>query len=70
MDAEVVTQLMVSKQLLSEETVMVASSDYQKNYLILEQLTLMDVQSLVTFSELLLTKDSQDHIGKILAYGT
>ena len=70
MDAEVVTQLMVSKQLLSEETVMVASSDYQKNYLILEQLTLMDVQSLVTFNELLLTNDSQDHIGKVLAYGT
>ena len=70
MDAEVVTQLMVSRQLLSKETVMVASSDYQKSYLILEQLTLMDVQSLVSFSELLLTNDSQDHIGKVLAYGT
>ena len=69
MDAEVVTQLMVSQQLLSEDIVMATSSDYQKNCLILEQLTLMDVQSLVSFAEMLLTSDSQNHIGKILSDG-
>ena len=69
MDAEVITQLMVSQQLLSEDIVMAASSDYQKNRLILEQLTLMNVQSLVSFTELLLTNDSHYHIGKMLTDG-
>ena len=69
MDAEVVTQLMVSQQLLSEDIVMAASSDYQKNCLILEQVTLMNVQSLESFAELLLTSDSQNHIGKMLING-
>ena len=69
MDAEVVTQLMVSQQLLSDNTVSAASSDYQKNCRILEQLTLMKVQSLVSFTELLLTSDSQNHIGKMLTDG-
>ena len=69
MDAKVVTQLMVSQQLLSEDTVMAASSDYQKNYLILEQVTLMNVQSLVSFTELLVTTDSQKHIGEHLIQG-
>ena len=69
MDAEVVTPLMVSKQLLSEDIVMAASSDYQKNYLILEQVTLMNVQSLVSFAEMLKLSDSQIHIGKCLSDG-
>ena len=69
MDAEVVTQLMVSQQLLSEDIVMAASSDYQKNCLILQQVTLMNVQSLESFAELLLTSGSQDHIGKMLING-
>ena len=69
MDAEVVTQLMVSQQLLSEDIVMAASSDYQTTCLILEQLTLMNVQSLVCFAELLLMNDSQTHIGKMLTDG-
>ena len=69
MDAEVVTQLMVSQQLLSEDIVMAASSDYQKNCLILEQVILMNVESLGSFAELLLTSDSQNHIGKILTNG-
>ena len=69
MDAEVVTQLMVSKQLLSENIVMAASSNYQKNCLILEQVTLIDVQSLVSFAELLLMSDSQKHIGEHLIQG-
>ena len=70
MDAEVVTQLMVSKQLLSENIVMAASSDYQKNCLILEQLTLMDVQSLVSFAKLLQTSNSSKYIGAILIQGS
>ena len=69
MDAEVVIQLMVSQQLLSEDIVMAASSDYQRKCLILEQVTLMKVQSLVSFAELLLTSDSQNHIGKMLIDG-
>ena len=70
MDAEVVTQLMVSKQLLTEDIVMAASSDYQKNYLILEQVTLMNVESLVSFAEMLRISDSQNHIGEVLSDGT
>ena len=69
MDAEVVTQLMVSQQLLNEDTFMAASSDYQKNCLILQQVTLMNIQSLESFAELLLTSDSQNHIGKMLING-
>ena len=69
MDAEVVTQLMVSQQLLSEDIVMAASSDYQKNCLILQQVRQMNVQSLVSFSESLLTNDVQNHIGTMLIDG-
>jgi len=69
MDAEIVTQLMVSQQLLSKDIVMAASSDYQKNCLILQQVRLMNVQMLVSFVELLLTNDSQKHIGTILIQG-
>ena len=66
MDAEVVTQLMVSQQLLSEDIVMAASSDYQKNCLILQQVRLMNEQTLVSFAELLLTNESHKHIGTML----
>ena len=68
-DAEVVTQPMISKQLLSEDIVMASSSNYQTTCLILEQVTLMNVQSLVSFAELLLMNDSQTHIGKMLTDG-
>ena len=70
MDAEVVTQLMVSQQLLSEDIVMAASSDYHKNCLILEQVTLMNVQSLESFAELLLMSDSQKDKGALLIQGS
>ena len=69
MDAEVVTQLMVSQQLLSEDIIMAASSDYQKNCLILQQVRQMNVQSLVSFSESLLTNNVQKHIGTMLIDG-
>ena len=69
MDAEVVTKLMVSQQLFSEDIVMAASSDYHKNCLILQQVRLMNVQSLVSFGELLLTNDSQKHIGTMFVNG-
>ena len=69
MDAEVVTKLMVSQQLLSEDIVMAASSYYHKNCLILQQVRLMNVQSLVSFGELLLTNDSQKYISSILIDG-
>ena len=66
MDAEVITQLMETQQLLSEDTVMAASSNYQKNCLILEQIIMMNVQSSVSFAKTLLISDSQNHIGKML----
>ena len=69
MDAEVVTKLMVSQQLLNENIVMAASSDYHKNCLILQQVRLMNVQSLVSFGKLLLTNDSQKYISSILIDG-
>jgi len=69
MDTELVIQLMVSQQLLSEDIVMAALSDYQKNCLILQQVRLMNVKTLVSFGELLLTNDSQKHIGTMLTDG-
>jgi len=69
MDAELVTQQMVSQKLLSEYIVMAASSDYQKNCLILQQVRLMNVQTLVSFGKLLLTNNSQKHIGTTLIQG-
>ena len=69
MDAEVVTQLMVSQQLLSKDTVIAASSDYQRNYLILQRVRQMDVQTLLSFGKLLLKRDNQKHIGTMLIDG-
>ena len=69
MDAEVVTQLMVSQQLLSEDIVMAASSDYQKNCLILQQVRIMNIKKLIFFGELLKATDSQKHIGTALMQG-
>ena len=69
MDAKVVTQLMVSQQLLSEDTVMAASSDYQQNCLILERIRLMNVQTLLSFGNVLLKSDNQKHIGTMLIDG-
>ena len=69
MDAEVVAQLMVSQQLLSENIFMTASSDYQKNCLILQQIGVMDVEKILSFSNLLSANDSQKHIGHMLVKG-
>ena len=69
MDAEVATQLMVSQQLLSENIVVAASSDYQKNCLILQQLSIMNMELLMSFSELLQSIDCQKHIGTTLISG-
>ena len=48
---------------------MAASSGYQKICLILQQFGQMNVQSLVSFSKLLLTNDVQKHIGTMLIDG-
>ena len=70
MDAEVVTQLMVTQQLLREDIVKDAFSNYQTNCLILHQLRKMDIHTLVSFGELLQqTTDSHKHIGKMLIEG-
>jgi len=69
MDAEEVMQLMISQQLLSEDVVMAAQSSYQKACLILEQLRLMDVQALISFSKLLQENLSQRNIGNLLLNG-
>ena len=70
MDAEVVTKLMVSQQLLSEDIIKVSWSEYHKNCLTLQQVRLMNVQSLVSFGELLQANDSQKCIGTILMQGS
>ena len=69
MDAEVVSQLMLYKQLLNEDIVLAASSDYQKNCLILEKVRAMSLQTIQSFVELLLTSDSQKHIETMLIDG-
>ena len=69
MDADVVTRLMVTQQLLNEGTVKDAVSDYQKNYLILQQLGMMDEDTLYSFAQLLQTNDSHEHIGAMLIDG-
>ena len=69
MDPEEVTRLMESQQLLNKNNLIAASSDYQKNCLILQQISLMNVKEILSFSELLLTSDSQKHIGQMLIKG-
>ena len=66
MDAEVVMELMISQQLLSEDVVMAAQSSYHKNCLILQQVRLMDTKTLMLFCELLKANDSQTSIGETL----
>ena len=61
MDAEVVADLMISQQLLSEDIVMTAQSSYHKNCLILQQLRLMNVETLILVGELLQGNTSQLH---------
>ena len=69
MDGHIVTQQMVSRTLINEGAIMNASNDYQKNCLILQQLRLMDKQTLESFGEILLTDDNQKHLGKMLIDG-
>jgi len=57
MDADVVTQLMISQQLLSEDAVLVAQSSYHKNCLILQQVRLMDAKAVISFCQLLKAKE-------------
>ena len=66
MDAKVVTSLTISKQLLSEVISKAAISDYQRNCLILQQVRQLNIQSLETFSDLLVNSESQKHIGRML----
>ena len=68
MDAEVVTQRMVTQQLLRKDIIH-GFSNYQKNILILHQLRMMNKQELLSFIELLQTTDSHKHIGKMLSDG-
>ena len=69
MNPEVVTRLMPSQQLFNKDAVLAASSDYQKNCLILERVRGMSSQAVQSFIELLLTKDSQKYIGTMLTDG-
>ena len=69
MDPEVVIKLMESQQLLNKNNFVAVSSDYQKNCLILQQISLMNVKEILSFSKLLLTSDSQKHIGQMLIKG-
>ena len=69
MDGHIVTKLMISQQLLNERIVMNTSNDHQKSCLILQQMRLMDMQTLESFGKLLLTDNNQKHIGKMLIDG-
>ena len=69
MDAEVVTQLMVTQQPLRKYIIQDGFSNYHENNLILQQLRMMNKQELLSFCELLQTTDSHKHIGKMLSDG-
>ena len=69
MDGHAVSQLMVSQQLLDKGVFMAASSCYQKTCLILQQMRLMDMQTLQLFAKLLLTDNSLEYIGNMLIDG-
>ena len=69
MDAEVVMELMISQQLLSEDAVMAAQSSYHKNCLILQQVRLMDTKTLILFCELLKGNERQKRLGEMLVNG-
>ena len=69
MDAEVVVQLMISQQLLSEDVAMAAQSSYHKCCLILQQVRMMDTETLMSFCELLKSNKNQRHIGETLVNG-
>ena len=66
MDPEVVVQLMLSQELLSEDFVVTTQSNYHKNCLILEQIRLMNTESFVSFCELLKDKQSERKTGEML----
>ena len=69
MDAEVVMELMISQQLLSEGAVMAAQSSYHKNCLILQQVRMIDTKTLMLFCELLKRNESQKRLGQMLVDG-
>ena len=64
-----VVQLMISQQLLSEDVVMTAQSSYHKCCLILQQVRMMDTETLMSFCELLKSNKNQRHIGETLVNG-
>ena len=72
MDSDLIVQHMLSQQLLNDQelqTIMSASSDYQKNCLVVEKIRLMDTQSLVSFCDILQLFDCQNHISDVLING-
>ena len=73
MDADLIVQPMLTKQLLNQEeyqNLMNANSRYQKNCLLLEKIRLLDIQALELFCKLLQSFDSQKHIADVLVNGT
>ena len=69
MDSDLIVEHMLSQQLLSDYTIMSAASSFQKNYLIMEKVRLMDTKSLVSFCEILQMFDCQKHIASVLLNG-
>jgi len=72
MDADLIVQPMLTKQLLNQEeyqNLMNANSRYQKNCLLLEKIRLFDMTTLELFCKLLQLFDSQKHIADILENG-
>ena len=62
-------QLMISQQLLSEDAVMAAQSNYHKSCLILQQVRLMDSKALASFCELLKADEGHKSIGETMLNG-
>ena len=69
MDAEVVIELMISQQLLSEDVVMAAQSSYHKSCLTLQHVRVMDTKTLMLFCELVKENESQKRLGEMLING-
>ena len=72
MDSDVFIQDMFSQRLLNDKEahiLMNASSNFQKNCLVLEKIRTMDTKYLVTFCNMLQMFDSQKHIASTLLNG-
>ena len=72
MDSDLIVEHMLSQRLLGDQQVhaiMSAGSSFQRNRLVLENIRLMDTESLLSFCEILQLFDCQKHIASVLLKG-